>query len=145
MKEIIARIEIKSNPEKVWKVLTDFQLYKYWNPFIIGIAGAPIRGEKIEIELRTAAQKTRVYRPTITKVDPPTELRWYGKAILPLILDGEHIFTIHENEEHDTIFTQKEIFKGLGAYLGNARMFDDIRISFQMMNSSLKLRAESNE
>ena len=145
MKEIIARIEIKSKPEKVWKVLTDFQLYKYWNPFIIGIAGAPIRGEKIEIELRTAAQKTRVYRPVIIKVDPPTELRWYGKAILPLILDGEHIFTVQENEGHNVIFTQKEIFKGLGAYLGNARMFDDIRKSFQMMNSSLKLRAESNE
>jgi hypothetical protein len=145
LKEIIARIEIRSNPEKVWKVLTDFQLYKYWNPFIIGIVGSPIRGEKIKIELRTAAQKTRIYRPTITKVDPPTELRWYGKAILPLILDGEHIFTIQENEEHDTIFTQREIFNGLGAYLGNARMFDDIRISFQMMNSSLKLRAESNE
>ena len=145
MKEIITRIEISSNPEKVWKILTDFQLYEYWNPFIIRISGSPIRGEKIEIELRTAAQKTRVYHPVITKVDPPTELRWYGKAILPLILDGEHIFTIQENEGHDAIFTQKEIFKGLGAYLGNARMFDDIRKSFQMMNSSLKLRAESNE
>lgn len=145
MKEITARIEIRSNPENVWKILTDFQLYKYWNPFINRIVGSPIRGEKIEIELRTAAQKIRVYHPVITKVDPPTELRWYGRAILPLILDGEHIFTIHENEKRDTIFTQKEIFKGLGAYLGNARMFDDIRISFQMMNSSLKLRAESNE
>lgn len=145
MKEIITRIEIRSNLEKVWKILTDFQLYEYWNPFIIRVAGSPIRGEKIEIELRTAAQKTRVYRPVIIKVDPPTELRWYGKAILPLILDGEHIFTIHENGGHNVIFTQKEIFKGLGAYLGNARMFDDIRKSFQMMNSSLKLRAESNE
>lgn len=145
MKEIITRIEIRSNPEKVWKILTDFQLYEYWNPFIIRVAGSPIRGEKIEIELRTAAQKTRVYRPVMTMVDPPTELRWYGKAILPLILDGEHIFTIQENEGHNVIFTQKEIFKGLGAYLGNARMFDDIRKSFQMMNSSLKSRAESNE
>ena len=145
MKEIITRIEIRSNLEKVWKILTDFQLYEYWNPFIIRVAGSPIRGEKIEIELRTAAQKTRVYRPVMTKVDPPTELRWCGKAILPLILDGEHIFTIQENEGHNVIFTQKEIFKGLGAYLGNARMFDDIRKSFQMMNSSLKLRAESNE
>ncbi len=80
----------------------------------------------------------------ITVVDPPRELRWYGKAILPLILDGEHIFTIKGNGEHETIFTQKEIFRGLGTFLGNAKMFDDIRRSFQMMNSSLKLRAESN-
>lgn len=144
LKEIITRIEIRSNPEKVWKVLTDFELYKYWNPFIIKVTGSPIKGEKIEIELRTAAQKSRVYRPVITVVDPPRELRWYGKAILPLILDGEHIFTTRENEEHETIFTQREIFRGLGAYLGNAKMFDDIQRSFQMMNSSLKLRAESN-
>ena len=145
LKEIITSIEIKSNPEKVWKVLTDFQLYKYWNPFIIEIAGSPTKGEKIKIELRTAAQKTRVYRPVIIKVDPPTELRWHGKALLPLLLSGEHIFTIQENEGQDSIFTQKEIFKGLGAYLGNARMFNDIRKSFQMMNSSLKIRAEGSE
>lgn len=145
MKEIITTIEIRSNPEKIWKVLTDFQLYKYWNPFIIGITGSPTKGEKIKIELRTAAQKTRVYRPVITKVVPPTELRWHGKGLLPLILNGEHIFTIQENEGHDSIFTQKEIFRGLGTYLGNASMFNDIRKSFQMMNSSLKIRAESYE
>jgi hypothetical protein len=138
-------VEIRSSPEKVWKILTDFQLYKYWNPFIIEISGSPMKGEKIEIQLRTETQKTRIYHPVITKVDPPTELRWYGKAILPLILDGEHIFTIRKNEQLNTVLTQKEIFKGLGAYLGNARMFDDIRKSFQMMNSSLKSRAESNE
>lgn len=145
MKEITTKIEIRSNSEKVWKVLTDFRLYKFWNPFIIGITGSPITGEKIEIELRTVGQKTRMYHPVITKVDPPNELRWYGKAILPLILNGEHIFLIQQNEAHGTIFTQREIFKGLGAYFGNARMFDDIRKSFQLMNSSLKTRAESEE
>lgn len=145
MKEISTSIEIKSNPETVWKVLTDFQLYGYWNPFIIRIAGSPVKGEKIEIELRTAAQKMRIYRPVITMVSPPEELRWRGKALLPLILDGEHIFTIQKNNHHNTIFTQKEIFKGVGTYLGSARMFSNIRDSFQMMNSSLKLRAESNE
>lgn len=143
MKEITTRIEIKSKPEKVWKVLTNFQHYKYWNPFIIRISGSPVKGEKIEIELRTAAKKIRIYSPVITEVKPPTELRWYGKAFLPLILDGEHIFTIQENNQHDTIFTQKEIFKGLGSYFGSTRMFNDIRDSFQMMNSSLKLRVES--
>ena len=145
MKEIIAQIEIRSNPQKVWKILTDFQLYKYWNPFIVGIIGSPINGTKIEIELRTRAQKIRIYHPVITKVDPPSELRWYGKAILPRILDGEHIFTIQQVEEQEVIFTQREIFKGIGAYLGNAKMFDDVLKSFQMMNSSLKLRAESIE
>jgi hypothetical protein len=145
LKEITTKIEIRSSPEKVWNVLTDFRLYKFWNPFIIGITGSPIPGKKIEIELRTVGKKTRMYHPVITKVDPPNELRWYGKAILPLILNGEHIFLIQENEAHGTSFTQKEIFKGLGAHFGNAGMFDDIRKSFQLMNSSLKTRAECDE
>ena len=102
-------------------------------------------GREDQNRIKDCTQKTRVYRPVITKVDPPTELRWHGKALLPLILNGEHIFTIQENEGHESIFTQKEIFKGLGAYLGDARMFNDIRKSFQMMNSSLKIRAESYE
>lgn len=143
MKEIVTSIEIKSNPEKIWKLLIDFEHYNYWNPFITRIAGSPIKGEKIQLELRTAVQKTRVYRPVITMVQPPTELRWYGKALIPLILDGEHIFMIQENQEHVSTFTQKEIFKGLGVYLGSNKMFDDIRKGFQMMNSSLKTRAES--
>jgi hypothetical protein len=145
LKELVTSIEINSDPEKIWKVLTDFEHYSYWNPFIISIAGSPIKGQKIQIELRTAEGKTRVYRPVITKVQPPTELRWYGRALFPRILDGEHIFMIQENQERVSTFTQKEIFKGIGIYLGGNKMFEDIRKGFQMMNSNLKTRSESTD
>ncbi len=143
MKELVTSIEIKSKPENIWKILTDFEHYTYWNPFIISISGSPVQGQKIQIKLRTAADKTRVYRPLITKVQRPTELRWFGRALIPMILDGEHVFTIQENQENVSTFTQKEIFKGIGIYLGGNKTFDDIRKGFQMMNSSLKTKAES--
>lgn len=142
MKEVITSIEIRSNPENIWNVLTDFPNYKYWNPYIVSIVGFPTKGQRIEIELRTVSQKTRTYRPIITEVKPPTELRWRGKAILPLILDGEHVFMIRENEKDTSIFTQKEIFKGIGIYFGSNNILNDIRESFQSMNLGLKRRME---
>jgi hypothetical protein len=142
LKEVITSIEIRSNPENIWNVLTDFPNYKYWNPYIVNIVGFPTKGQRIEIELRTVSQKTRTYRPIITKVKPPTELRWRGKAILPLILDGEHVFMIRENEKDTSIFTQKEIFKGIGIYFGSNNMLNDIRESFESMNLGLKRRME---
>ena len=39
MKEIKTEIIIDSKPEKVWEVLTDFENYPTWNPFIQNISG----------------------------------------------------------------------------------------------------------
>ena len=37
--EIATDIEINSTPERVWKVLTEFENYHKWNPFIKSILG----------------------------------------------------------------------------------------------------------
>lgn len=34
MKELFTEIEIKATPESVWQLLTDFEKYPEWNPFI---------------------------------------------------------------------------------------------------------------
>ena len=34
MKEIITETIVDTKPEKVWEVLTDFENYPTWNPFI---------------------------------------------------------------------------------------------------------------
>jgi len=39
MKEIKTEIIINTKPEKVWEVLTDFENYPTWNPFIQNIFG----------------------------------------------------------------------------------------------------------
>jgi uncharacterized protein YndB with AHSA1/START domain len=38
-KEIITEIEIDASPSQVWQVLTDFEKYPTWNPFIKKISG----------------------------------------------------------------------------------------------------------
>ena len=38
MKEIKTEIIINSKPEKVWNILTNFEKYPEWNPFIKSIS-----------------------------------------------------------------------------------------------------------
>lgn len=87
MKEIRTEIDIKASPEKVWEVLTDFNNFPQWNPFIRQINGDPKVGTKLKIHLHISSAKSRTYRPTVTKVEPNRELRWSGKSLNPLYLE----------------------------------------------------------
>jgi hypothetical protein len=142
VKEVRTEIEIKSYPESVWKILTDFATYDQWNPFINRIIGLPTEGSKIDIYIETPSGKNRKYSPRITKVEEGRELRWFGKSSLPGFLNAEHIFTIEELQPERVRFTQREVFDGLLTRLFGKGIDIDIRQGFQDMNEALKKRAE---
>jgi hypothetical protein len=142
VKEVRTEIEIKSYPESVWKILTDFATYDQWNPFINEIIGLPTEGSKIDISIETPSGKNRKYSPRITKVEEGRELRWFGKSSLPGFLNAEHIFTIEELQPGRVRFTQREVFDGLLIRLFGKGLDVDVRQGFQDMNEALKKRAE---
>jgi hypothetical protein len=144
MKEIYTEIEIKASPERVWQVLTDFENFPQWNPFIRQINGEVKVGTKLEVHLLTSSGKSRIYRPTITKVEPYHELRWFGKSFLPGMFNGERIFTIEQPVTNHIRFMHREIFSGLGVSLAGDRLDRDIRGSFEKMNNALKDRIEQD-
>jgi hypothetical protein len=47
MAEISSEIEIGATPARVWSVLTDFEHYADWNPFITSISGTPMQAEQL--------------------------------------------------------------------------------------------------
>jgi hypothetical protein len=140
VKEVRTEIEIKAGPEKVWKILADFEKYEQWNPFINRIMGQAKEGAKIEIHIKTPAGKKRRYEPVVTKVDPGRELRWMGKS---WVLNGEHIFTIEQLEQDRVRFVQREVFDGLLTGFFGKSLDTDIKQGFGGMNLALKERAES--
>ncbi|HET7149609.1 MAG TPA: SRPBCC domain-containing protein [Candidatus Nitrosopolaris sp.] len=141
MKEIKTEIEINASAERVWQVLTDFDHFPDWNPFIREIIGSIKEGSKLEIHISTSNGKNRTYRPTLTKIEPNHELRWYGKGLLPGLLNGERIFTIETLEQSRVRFIHREIFSGIGTFLA-VRMDKDIRHTFEEMNYALKKKVE---
>lgn len=144
MKEINTEIEINARPEKIWRVITDFTNFPDWNPFIRDIKGTLIVGSNLEIHISTASGKNRTYRPTLTKVEPNHELRWYGKGFFGLV-NGEHIIKIEQLSENHARMIHKEIFTGIGTSLAGRRMENDVRHGLEEMNSALKKKIEHDE
>ena len=143
MKEISTEIIIQGSSADVWNVLTDFRSYPRWNPFIKEIRGNLIVGSKLELKIVTPKKKIRTYNPVVTVVTPDSELRWYGRAFMPGILDGERIFKISNDASQSVRFEHKEIFGGLGALIGGKFLVKDIFESENNMNKALKLEVES--
>ena len=139
MKELRTEIEIAASPQRVWKILTEFEKYEQWNPFIRKAAGRAKEGEKIEIHIETPGGKHRKYEPTVTKVDENRELRWLGKSF---VLNGEHIFAIEQLDQGRVRLVQREIFDGLLTGFFGKRTDDDIKAGFEEMNLALKSWAE---
>ena len=139
MKELTTEIEINASPQRVWKILTDFDKYEQWNPFIHRIVGQAKEGSKIQIRIETPGGKNRKYEPTVTRVEESRELRWLGKSFL---LNGEHIFLIERLQPERVRFVNHEIFDGLLTSFFGRRTDEDIRAGFEEMNKALKERAE---
>lgn len=142
LREINTEIIIAASPESTWKVLTDFNSFSHWNPFIRQIDGDPKVGTKLKIYLHTLSGKNRIYHPTVTKVEPNLELRWFGRSIIPGMFNGERIFTIESLKNNNTRFIHREIFTGLLVSLIGARLDKDMYQNFRRMNESLKERVE---
>ena len=58
MKELHAEIEIQATAERVWQLLTDFERFPQWNPFIRQVKGQAKVGAKLEAHIQNAPQST---------------------------------------------------------------------------------------
>ncbi|MBC8157434.1 SRPBCC domain-containing protein [Armatimonadetes bacterium] len=143
MKTIETNIVIDSTPEKIWDVLTNFEEYELWNPFMTKVVGNASLGSKIEVNIKTISGKNRSYYPTITKCETNKELRWKGKSFLPGVFDGERVFVLKKSDDDKVSFSHKEIFSGLGVKLVGNKLDENLREGFVRMNEALKVRAEN--
>ena len=141
MKEICTKILINASPAIVWDIITDFENYGKWNPFIREISGITKEGSTIQVFIKPPNSNGMKFKPEILKYESEKEIRWLGKLWIPKIFDGEHSLTIKKIEENKVLFIQKEQFNGLLVPLFT-NMLKDTKLGFQMMNQKLKQKAE---
>jgi len=51
-KQFRAHIDIHATPQQIWQILTDFDAYPQWNPFMTRAAGTPHPGQRLRIRLQ---------------------------------------------------------------------------------------------
>lgn len=141
-RRIHSHVALEVPSGRVWEVLTEFQAYPTWNPFILRLEGAARPGERLTVEIRPPGQRGMTFRPTVLVVDEERELRWLGRVMLPGVFDGEHVFTIAPLGAGSVRFSQRETFRGLLVPLMPRSMWDTTRRGFEEMNAALKRRAE---
>ena len=142
VKEIKTEIVIKATPEKVWAILTDFDNYPNWNPFIKSIKGQVAVGNKIIARLEPPKAKGMTFKPSVLIFDANKEFKWLGHLLFPGLFDGEHKFELFDNGNGTTNFRQSEKFKGLLVPLFKKMLDNNTTNGFNLMNQKLKELAE---
>jgi uncharacterized protein YndB with AHSA1/START domain len=74
-KELHTEIDINAPAERVWQLLTDFDSYPEWNPFIRWVRGYPQIGERLEVRIQPSGARGMTFRPTVRSVEPNRRLR----------------------------------------------------------------------
>lgn len=138
-KEIRTHITIQATPEKIWAILTDFDRYPDWNPFIRSISGNVEPNCNIRVEIVPPEGKRMVFKPVVLRKEENNELKWQGKLFFKGLFDGEHAFELKRNEDGTTTFCHSEKFSGI-----LVRWIDlkQTEAGFEQMNRKLKELAE---
>jgi hypothetical protein len=141
-KQISTQIVINATPEKVWNILTDFERYPAWNPFIKSIKGPAIIGQSITARIEPPEALGMTFTPNVLVFNSNQEVRWRGKFIISGLFDGEHIFQLTDNGNGTTTFQQSELFSGILVPLFKKMIDNNTMNGFQLMNQKLKELAE---
>ena len=127
----------------MWRILSDFNNYKNWNPFIKSVEGKVEEGKKFKVTIQQPNSIPLTFSPKCLKFEESKELRWLGHLLLPGIFDGEHIFELMETKDGNTVFIHRENFKGILVPFIWKSLNKDTRNGFELMNHELKMRVEN--
>lgn len=141
-KEIKTEILIYALPEKIWSILTNFDNYPSWNPFIKSIKGEVKVGNKIRARIEPPEASGMTFKPKILTLETNKELSWLGHLLFAGLFDGEHKFELVDNGNETTTFKQSEKFNGLLVPLFKKQLDTNTKNGFAAMNMKLKELAE---
>ncbi len=142
-KNISTEILINASKEKVWTILTDFDNYKSWNPFMINSSGQAIVGTKLVNTMKSKDSQMK-FKPTILTVKPNEYFDWLGSLFFKGLFDGHHFFKIDDLGNGQIKLTQGENFSGILSGIIFKSIGEDTRHNFVKMNNALKQLAEQN-
>jgi hypothetical protein len=143
-KQISTEIVINATPQKIWAILTDFDKYPRWNPFIKSITGPVVVGNTITARIEPPDGQGMTFQPKVLVFEANKEFRWRGKLFIPGLFDGEHIFQLTDNGNGTTTFHQSELFYGILVPLFKKMLDTNTINGFKQMNQKLKEIAEKS-
>jgi hypothetical protein len=144
MAELHTGIEIDASAETVWLLLTDFENYPNWNPFIHSIEGEQKEGAPLKIFIKPSGGSGMTLKPNVVDCIPNKKFSWLGSLFVKGLFDGRHEFLIETISENKTKFVQREFFSGILVPPVWALIKKNTQRGFEEMNAALKVQAEKS-
>ncbi len=140
--EVKTEIEIDSSANEVWKILSNFEEYAQWNPFITKISGELRKNAPIEVTIALPFSQSLVFPLKVERQTRGKEMVWSGETLAPNILDALHTFQINKLGPNKVQFVQTEKVSGLLLYILLPFYKSAMERNFKKMNLALKNKAE---
>ena len=141
--ELRTEVEIAAPIAHVYRLLTDFESYPAWNPFLTSLSGKLEVGQKLKVEMSLPEGNTYLLEPRVTQVTETTELRWRGRFMFPALLEAEHLLVLTELGPRLTRLVQGLNFSGFLLRFAGSSLTQSAR-GCVYMNQALKKRAEGS-
>jgi hypothetical protein len=124
----------------IWSLLTDFDGYEHWNPYITHARGRPTVGSEVELSMAPPREDRETHTAKVLIVRPRRKIEWETRLVLPLpgLLDHEQTFRVLPVGPGRWRIVQEARFEGLLAPFAD---LDGERAGLALMTAALAERA----
>jgi hypothetical protein len=98
---------------EVWAVLTDFERYGEWNPFVTRASGEVVEGGHLELEAVLPGHDPETLDAEVLIVRPERKLRWQDRLLVPGLRDWEYEFALEPLPDGRVLVVQQLRAEGL--------------------------------
>lgn len=139
-REIRTEIIIHTSPGAAWNLLTDFEKYPEWHPYILEVEGTPQLRHKLKFTVRENDSLTDRFSAYLLEFQPNETLSWGGS--LGFIFRAKHYFIIREIDPETIQLIQGEYWKGMFGRSFGRKIYKETYDNFIRMNDKMKTLLE---
>lgn len=104
---------VEASKQEAWAVLTDFDAYDEWNPFIRQASGEARVGTRLRLEAVLPGHDPESLDAKVLVARPERKLRWQDRLYLPGLRDWEYEFVLLPVEPGRVLVVQQLHVEGL--------------------------------
>lgn len=136
------RIGVAAPASALWEVLADLPGWSGWNPLYPQATGELRIGAPLRLTLAVPGEKPEPVQATVVDWVPNTQLVWASKFGGGLVRSTRY-FEIEPLTEAGCIFSNGELFEGLGARFLPRRLRGRMRAGCAALGEALKAQVEA--
>jgi hypothetical protein len=134
---------VNASSDTVFNVITEFETYKEWNPWIVNASGIPEEGQLVEVKVKMRAKIISAqHRILISK--PNIEFRWCDVGWFTRLAYGERARFIKSLSDGDVEYRVELTVTGIFWWLVKLVYGKPMEAGLKAETNALKERAEGS-